>query len=174
MTPDTNDIEQYRPGFEAWARDKWFAAGDFTYHIEGQEYAGRDTQVAWESWVAAKREASAEPSGEVDERYEFERVMSQRGEAANYIGDGMYSTAAIQDQWEIWLERAQLPVVGAAQKDDAKDAARYRLLRNTDWFSKGFVKAAPKAGTFQYMGKLLDREVDAAIEAHAKAQEKGE
>ncbi|WP_137171399.1 hypothetical protein [Massilia sp. HP4] len=37
---------------------------------------------------------------EVDVRHEFERWMSQRGESAVYIGDGLYSTGAVCDQAE--------------------------------------------------------------------------
>jgi hypothetical protein len=45
---------------------------------------------------------------EVDERYEFERHMSNRGEAVNYIGDGLYSSGFVQDQWDAWCARAAL------------------------------------------------------------------
>jgi len=37
---------------------------------------------------------------EVDVRYEFERWMSQRGDSAVYIGDGLYSSGAVSDQAE--------------------------------------------------------------------------
>lgn len=53
-----------------------------------------------------RADAAARP--QIDERYEFERHMSQRGDAANYIGDGMYHSGAVQDQWEAWLARAAI------------------------------------------------------------------
>jgi hypothetical protein len=60
----TKDTDQYRAAFEAWARDNRFSlARDF---LRDDEYRDRDTQGRWESWIAAKSEASTEPSAPVD------------------------------------------------------------------------------------------------------------
>jgi hypothetical protein len=59
--------------------------------------------------------AAARP--QIDERYEFERHMSQRGDAANYIGDGMYHSGAVQDQWEAWFARAAIEAHAKASKE---------------------------------------------------------
>jgi hypothetical protein len=56
----------------------------------------------------------APSTAELDERYEFERHMSNRGEAVNYIGDGLYSSGFVQDQWDAWCARAALATKPAA------------------------------------------------------------
>lgn len=61
--------------------------------------------------------AGTEKDAEIDERYEFERYMSQRGDATEYIGDGMYSLGSVQDQWEAWLGRAAIGAHTKAGKD---------------------------------------------------------
>ena len=62
--------------------------------------------------------APAAGTVEIDERHEFERHMSQRGDAAHYIGDGMYSTGAVQDQWEAWLARAAIEAHTKTAQED--------------------------------------------------------
>lgn len=52
------DNEQFRPGFEAWARGKYFSLELYSF----PEYRDGPTQRAWEVWTAAKRDASTEPS----------------------------------------------------------------------------------------------------------------
>ena len=44
----------------------------------------------------------------LDIRYEFERWMSQRGESAVYIGDGLYSSGAVSDQAEAFAAGVEL------------------------------------------------------------------
>lgn len=41
-----------------------------------------------------------------DEHHEFQKYKSQRGEAAGYIGDGLYSYS--QPEWDAWSHRASL------------------------------------------------------------------
>jgi hypothetical protein len=81
----------------------------------------------------------APSTAEVDERYEFERHMSNRGEAVNYIGDGLYSSGFVQDQWDAWCARAALAAKPAASAEPgrgvgeaARDAAR--LDKFIDWY----------------------------------------
>lgn len=79
-------------------------------HIDDQRdiesRASIDGQLT-EAPSAVKQDAQlARQSQAIDERHEFERHMSQRGDAALYIGDGLYNSGAVQDQWEAWLARA--------------------------------------------------------------------
>lgn len=53
---------------------------------------------------------------ELDERYEFERYMSQLGEAVNYMGDGIYASGFVQDRWDTWMARAALAAKPAARE----------------------------------------------------------
>jgi hypothetical protein len=54
--------EQYRAGFEALAREKEML---LTQRASGNYY-DNETQIGWEFWTAAKREASTEPSDPMD------------------------------------------------------------------------------------------------------------
>jgi hypothetical protein len=44
------------------------------------------------------------------------------------------------------------------------DAARYRHLREAQWFKAGFARTEANASSLHYCGELLDKLVDAAIE----------
>jgi len=70
-------------------------------------------RTAFEAGQSSATPPSPSTAPEVDVRHEFERWMSQRGESAVYIGDGLYSTGAVCDQAEafaagIGLARAAL------------------------------------------------------------------
>ena len=54
----TQDIEQFRAGFEAWARKETFSLA----RDGAGSYICSDTGAAWASWRSAKLEASTEPS----------------------------------------------------------------------------------------------------------------
>jgi len=155
----SNDIEQYRPGFEAWAR-----AEGYDTAREGDGYLWPVTNGAWKIWTAAKREASTERAAvyfyrqkgarEWIESTDDPRPRLERSPAASCFE---YRT--------LYAERG-----AGALTDEAKDAARYRFLRDAKWFNEGFAKTEPQASAFHYVGDLLDSKVDAAI-AHTKAQE---
>lgn len=55
---DTKINEQYRPGFEAWAREEGY---DLLRDGCGFYFHG-PAAYAWRVWTASKREASTEPS----------------------------------------------------------------------------------------------------------------
>lgn len=57
----TQDIEQFRAGFEAWARHKGWPLDKY----EWGEYIPGETQQHWRTWVSAKSEASTEPSSTI-------------------------------------------------------------------------------------------------------------
>lgn len=63
--------EQYRSGFEAWAKSRHL--GLERARIVLADYARSGTEDAWQTWIAAKREASTEPSAqpvaEVNDHY---------------------------------------------------------------------------------------------------------
>lgn len=61
MTQDTQDIEQYRSGFEAWALGKGLPRGRYPTRTE---YLNAHTEFAWQAWSDSKREASTEPSAD--------------------------------------------------------------------------------------------------------------
>ena len=61
----SQDNEQYRAGFEAWARNE-------TPGLERDDegyYLFSHTLLAWSAWIASKREPSAEPSGWHEEEW---------------------------------------------------------------------------------------------------------
>jgi hypothetical protein len=55
---------------------------------------------ALELAALARRAAADAPAAPLDVKYEFEKWASNRGEAAIYIGDGLYQSGAITDQAE--------------------------------------------------------------------------
>jgi len=63
----------------------------------------------------------------LDVRYEFERWMSQRGESAVYIGDGLYSTGAVCDQAEAFAAGVALARPALASRPVEVDPARLLL-----------------------------------------------
>lgn len=91
------------------------------------EHACTDRAQCWEpcgdlgkSKHHAAQAATTASASEIDERYEFERYMSQQGEAVNYIGDGMYSSSFVDNRWDTWMARANLAVSQPpAGKEDA-------------------------------------------------------
>lgn len=60
MTSTASEIEQFRPGFEAWALNR--VPGHKLTRKETGEYLQYATQCAWVAWAEAKREASTEQS----------------------------------------------------------------------------------------------------------------
>lgn len=71
------------------------------------------------SLTPACKSAPSTAEDELDVRYEFERWMSQRGEAATYIGDGLYSSGAVCDQAEAFA--AGVAIARAALSANAAD-----------------------------------------------------
>lgn len=51
----TESNEQFRAGFEAWAMIEGVNC-DYTEGANGREYDLYETDLAWRTWVAAKRE----------------------------------------------------------------------------------------------------------------------
>jgi hypothetical protein len=119
-----------------------------------------------------------------DERARFEAYMRERGEDYLYRRDakgserlGEYCRQSVQDQWETWqAARATSPQPVEQTRsltDDARDAARYRWLKENyfDW-------AAPGDGdSFDYIALHFEHDmlgrhdstVDAAIDADMAA-----
>jgi len=60
----------------------------------------------------------------LDIKYEFERWMSQRGESAVYIGDGMYSTGSACDQFEAFAAGCALVRAALASRPADEDQAQ--------------------------------------------------
>ena len=150
MTLTTNQKdEQYRAGFEAAAR-RITHAEDFDRDEDGYRDYVLDTY--WRFWLASKREASTEPSAALVDCIKCEG----RGKHAMFDGTTLCDGACAQCG-------GTGQVRAGALTDDAKDAARYRFIRNADL-------DAIAAGNWR-TGRVLDGAkfddaIDAAIEAH--------
>jgi len=96
---------------EAEKPDAFGASAGLTPEYKAAQQA--KNEAASTGLARLARQAQA---GEADERYEFERHMSQKGEAVNYLGDGLYGSGHVQDLWDTWMTRANLaaPVLGSA------------------------------------------------------------
>ena len=89
------DVERHRPGFEAWY-SKQFAGGEVANmpRRSNGEYVRPQCEIAWLSWVEAKREASTESAkpltGEAKDaaRYRWLRDKSEPGICAFYLSVG--------------------------------------------------------------------------------------
>lgn len=103
----SQDIEQYRPGFEAWARKEWPDWSLSGSSIAGQGWYYHDDveNDFWLCWIAAKREASTEPeSVPIPTTVNMARMMLALG--ARYL-----------------QENAPEHLVCGGQKDEAKESA---------------------------------------------------
>ena len=150
-------IEQYRLGFEAWlptvheCKDAWLL---FERVHDNRRYCSMEVEYAWLAYVAAmqQREASTEPSAALVDCIKCEG----RGKHAMFDGTTLCDGACAQCG-------GTGQVRAGALTDDAKDAARYRFIRNADL-------DAIAAGNWR-TGRVLDGAkfddaIDAAIEAH--------
>lgn len=122
----SNNIEQYRLGFEVWARGRGYSLESYK---EFPEYRNGYTQAAWEVWTAAKREASTEPSAPFD-GWTFQRD----GDLIVVEHPAIGRTALSRDEKRTaniilyhLLESLEVRAAGA-QKDEAKDAERLDWL----------------------------------------------
>ena len=140
----SNDIEQYRPGFEAWARDNGYENLGGEYAGPGKQgwwYWSDETAHAWEGWYAAKREASTESAD------------SRAIKALTWIANGHQNEQAK-------VARDTLANIGAvALTDEAKDAVVEAARK--------LVQCKGRYHTEQNFKVLMD-----AVAAHTKAQEK--
>jgi hypothetical protein len=66
----------------------------------------------------------------VDIKYEFERWMSQQGESAIYIGDGLYSRGAVCDQADAFRAGVEIGRAAALASRPAEvdDEGRKKLV----------------------------------------------
>lgn len=71
---------------------------------------------AFDAGLSSATQQSPCTAPEVDVRYEFERWMSQRGESAVYIGDGLYSNGAVSDQAEAFAAGVELSRAALASR----------------------------------------------------------
>jgi hypothetical protein len=163
-------VEQYRVGFEAWLISKDLP----TIRLDTGHYIGA-IELRWQGWCAAmqQREASTEPSAIHDAALEIAATIAENYGPSRPIVT-MNPSATITGRWfgeqaaseNIAAEIRRRKAGAGALPDDAKDAARYRFLREAKWFKEGFAKTEPQASAFHYIGELLDSKIDAAIEAH--------
>jgi hypothetical protein len=156
-TSDKSD--QYRAGFEAWAR-----AEDCNLdRDQSGNYVSGYMKQAWRVWLGCKREASTEPSALV-KQLRITAAMLTMGERIAWGSD-----AALMNQAADALDAG-----AGALSDDAKNAARYRFLCNDSTKMDGnFMiehRASPEVDFDVLVMKfVIDRAIDAAIEAHTKA-----
>lgn len=152
----SNNIEQYRPGFEVWARGRGYSLESYK---EFPEYRNGYTQAAWEVWTAAKREASTEPSAPFD-GWTFQRD----GDLIVVEHPAIGRTALSRDEKRTaniilyhLLESLEVRAAGA-QKDEATGA---------------IVEAARKLVQCKgrYHSELNFKALAEAVAAHTKAQE---
>jgi hypothetical protein len=177
----TQDTEQYRAGFEAWARDEGLStarARQSRHGVYMDDYYEEGTCTAWRAWCAAmqQREASTEPS-----RYYMDHGVLHDRETGGHL----WTQDQYDEQWRSMYKAGQedaaagynmltgkMVEAGAgALPDEAKDAARYRVLR---------INAAPADVAFsmgvectrlrddQAIEEMIDSLCDAAIEAHKR------
>lgn len=114
----TQDIEQYRSGFEAnySAWQKGAGASDEYVFLSLQrnergEYSMVAVQSRWEGWIAAKREASTEPVA---------YALLRNGKV-----EGVERTIQCA---RMWVNAEIAPLFMDEAPVDALDAARYRTL----------------------------------------------
>lgn len=81
---------------------------------DGEDIPGGAGAIA--AWNRRATPPSPSTAPEVDVRHEFERWMSQRGESAVYIGDGLYSTGAVCDQAEAFAAGVELARAALASR----------------------------------------------------------
>lgn len=159
----SQDNEQYRAGFEAYARDRMC-------DLEQDEcggYISQETQIGWDAWTASKLEASTEPSAKVESLRAALRsvnaVAIERGDKYGACDQIDNDGQPYQSEWFAKLLAGQS---AGALTDDAKDAARYRWLRacGGEWSGLSFLDIRGDIDP-----EALDSEIDAAIETHTRA-----
>jgi len=121
----TRDTEQFRAGFEAHAaKQEWL----LTKRNDGSYY-NELAQAGWESWVAAKREASTEPSvpqKQIDALIEKHTGINRRQFPHEYeelraLADALVTAAACALTDEAGPKgAAQTPAGSAETRMDAK------------------------------------------------------
>lgn len=81
--------EQYRAGFEAWARDKGPWPGVPLDRLSSGEYRHPGIQGDWTVWLASKREASTEPSAIPDVLFDgssvYDEIVRVKGHRDHYV-----------------------------------------------------------------------------------------
>jgi hypothetical protein len=78
---------------------------------------------ALELAALARRAAADAPAATLDVKYEFEKWASNRGEAAIYIGNGLYHSGAITDQAEAFAAGVEMARLALAQQPSHSAAA---------------------------------------------------
>jgi hypothetical protein len=136
----SQDTEQYRAGFEAWAREN---GHPIRFNADGS-YAGMNS-YRFEGYAGARREASTEPSAP----QEFGEPIG-KAHTCGFLGE--YFGTCPQ------CVAAQLGKLVAANRD----AARYRFMR--DEATGDFLRFCPYGAP-----REIDKAIDAAMLAHTKA-----
>jgi len=161
----TQDTEQYRAGFEAWARDEGYSEKEIAMRCHG-DYAVVNLHTAWRAWTASKREASTEPSARIPSDEAIERA------ALKHLAPGwtlLASVAKLDPDYKEGEQFARLKAVvrelaAGALSDDAKDAARLDHIEA--WLLRGERRGFKWDAYSLETGKTARAQLDAAIEAH--------
>lgn len=174
------NTEQYRAGFEAWASQQNMMLARSAEH---PGYAAPIVDLIWMGWAAAKREASTEPSAIPDVLFDGNEVYA---EITRKLGKAhCHNHETVSATLDAVVRLMSKAGAGALTDDakDAKDAARYRFIRDTA--NNGYGLQGPAGigkwhtsrkmcageGTF-FFGDQLDKMIDAdiaAIAAHTRA-----
>ena len=118
MTPSSQDIEQYRPGFEAWARKEKF-------NIERDRNGGYEEYIndLLEVWVAAKLESESGSSTSTSQAAPWAYALVRDGKV-----EGVERTKRMADCW-VKAEIVPLgPITGELGQGDALDATTRAAL----------------------------------------------
>lgn len=149
-----NSTEQYRVGFEAWARSE----GMSTTFAMGREYLSSQTRDAWHVWLASKRESKTDPSVIPSEPYlgmlgygikHYTHPVSLPDEA--HVADPRHKflyreiEALIADYG---IENFR--IAAGVRPDEAKDAARLDWLMGNNSDHSPKIKGMDSMGWFIY------------------------
>jgi hypothetical protein len=128
MTNDSKD--QGREAFEAWITDA--DIGDLAFGRDGECYVDWDTQVAWRGYKAAlATSASALARDEASVALTDEQIIDIWCNTPTTRFGGEVEDQEIIDFASVLLD-ASPAASSAATVSDARDAARYRWLRDQD------------------------------------------
>lgn len=86
----------------------------------------------------------AQGSTEIDERHEFEKAMSNLGQAVGYEGDGYYKYSSVRLAWEAWQARAALKAQPAPTEAQGESPFKFRPWSKEAEMMEGWT-AAEKA-----------------------------
>lgn len=188
-SPSTAPEVDERAAFEAWS--KRVAPAHEIERDSFDQYVSYPVHAGWAAWQA--RAALASRPAEVDDEG---LPPLPEGKPVMHIADetGSGSTAYTAEQYRqgqrdaVAADRARREPTGTDEKEWfvvggrragrtymaalARDAERYRWIREAQWFKAGLAKTEPQASSFHYSGDLLDKLVDAG-RAAGQRQEGG-